>query len=133
MEKHTFKQILAFSLVFIYICVMLVSGLDSITGFVSSSQCGNNVCEVEENYATCPKDCAATCGDNLCEEEETYTCVMDCKEARTATIEERAFFSSAVMTVFAVSTALMLGAIALIATPRKAERARKRKRKSSRR
>lgn len=134
MQKHIRTQIIAVSLVFIYLGIMMLGGLDTITGFFvsNSSECGNYVCETGESIVTCPDDCVATCGDNKCEEHETYTCVMDCEEARTAQIEEKAFFSTSVLMTFAACVAVMFIGIALIATPRKPA-SRRRKRRSSRR
>lgn len=132
MKKHILTQIIAVMLLFLYIAIMVLGGADTITGYGTSDICGNYVCEIEESYATCPKDCATTCGDNKCEEHETYTCVMDCREARTAQIEEKAFFSTAVLMVFAVCTAVMFVGIALISTPSKPA-GRRNKHRASRR
>lgn len=129
MQKHTKIQLLGISLVFIYLAVMVLGGLDTITGFVSSSKCGNHVCETEENYATCPNDCVGTCGNNICEEEETYTCVMDCPKARSAKIEEKAFSVGATFIVFAASVAVLVIGVALIGKPK----IRRKKRRFSRR
>jgi hypothetical protein len=116
-----------------FLGIMMIGGLDTITGLVSSSKCGNYVCEVEENVVTCPNDCLATCGDNICEELERYTCVMDCKEARTAKIEEKAYFTGAVWLVFAASIAMLLVGIAVLAKPKRRVTKRRRKRRTSRR
>ena len=46
------------------------------------SECGDGVCECEEDPDTCPEDCEAcipTCGDGVCECDETYgICPEDC-------------------------------------------------------
>src|SRR3989344_4394748 len=48
----------------------------------SSSQCGNNICEVDEEplgVLPCARDCVNTCGANGCELFETKTsCSVDC-------------------------------------------------------
>lgn len=131
MQKHIRTQLIGILLVFIYLAIMMAGGIDTITGYVSSAKCGNYVCETEENYATCPTDCVGTCGNNICEQEETHTCVMDCREARSANIEEKAFSVGATWIVFAASTAVLIIGIALIGNPKK--RTRRRKRKLSRR
>ena len=125
MQKHHRNQIIGISLVLMFLGVMMIGGIDTITGLVSSSKCGNYVCEVEENIVTCPNDCLATCGDNICEENERFTCVIDCLEARTAKIEEKAYFTGAIWLVFAASIALLLVGVAVISKPRRKTRRRK--------
>lgn len=40
--------------------------------------CGNNQCELNEDYATCPNDCEG-CGDNICQKnEDCLLCLKDC-------------------------------------------------------
>jgi hypothetical protein len=41
--------------------------------------CGNNVCDGNENSATCPLDCDSVCGDKACTHiENPNTCPIDC-------------------------------------------------------
>ena len=42
--------------------------------------CGNNICEQEETYNTCPQDCQSQiCGDGKCDSGETReNCCVDC-------------------------------------------------------
>ncbi len=124
------KQLIGLALVVVYLTVMVLFGLDNITGYVSSSKCGNYVCETEESVATCPTDCVATCGDHICEAHERYTCVIDCKDARNVKIEQRAFHTGAIWMVFTASAAIMLIAIALLEQPGVRTRRRKKRRTS---
>lgn len=133
MDRQTRTQLFAISMVLLYMSIMIFSGVDTITGAISSSSCGNNVCEVEESIASCPDDCVATCGDDKCEAHETYTCVIDCAKARTAKIEEKAYFVGAVWITFAASIAVLFIAVALMGKPRKVRRRRRKKRRASRR
>jgi hypothetical protein len=46
----------------------------------TTSTCGDNTCDSDENANTCPKDCSATCGDGYCtHDENANTCPGDCE------------------------------------------------------
>jgi len=47
--------------------------------------CGNNVCEIGEDFLNCGKDCVEpVCGNNKCEiTENTYNCPKDCKTEKS--------------------------------------------------
>ncbi|MCK4429617.1 MAG: hypothetical protein KAU95_04525 [Candidatus Aenigmarchaeota archaeon] len=60
---------------------------------VVQTNCGNEICEIEEDCNTCPKDCGCDsgefcneigicagviCGDEICSEGETKSCCEDC-------------------------------------------------------
>lgn len=46
-------------------------------------RCGNNICDKEEDYLSCPEDCYNTCGNGLCEIGEN--CIQDCPISITNT------------------------------------------------
>ncbi|MBI4451441.1 S8 family serine peptidase [Candidatus Woesearchaeota archaeon] len=49
--------------------------------------CGNRLCEVGENFNTCPADCSSTgCGDTNCQPAEMPTCPADCFTASVPTL-----------------------------------------------
>ncbi len=43
-------------------------------------ECGNDVCNINENYGTCPQDCPSGRRDGYCDREEDERCDPDCKE-----------------------------------------------------
>lgn len=43
-------------------------------------ECGNEVCNINENYGTCPQDCSSGRRDGYCDREEDERCDPDCKE-----------------------------------------------------
>lgn len=50
----------------------------------SGAVCGNNFCDIGETVQLCPTDCqpVTTCGNNICESTETSTsCSVDCRTA----------------------------------------------------
>lgn len=65
-----------------------VCGMQCVETIIDSctepSVCGDELCEGDETYETCPADCPAptTCGDGTCEGDETETsCPDDCAPA----------------------------------------------------
>ncbi len=54
-------------------------GIGGAGGMQTNPVCGNNVCEMGEDPATCLMDCPPVCGDGQCNGGETNgTCSMDC-------------------------------------------------------
>lgn len=43
-------------------------------------ECGNDVCNINENYSTCPLDCLSGGYDGYCDREKDERCDPDCKE-----------------------------------------------------
>ncbi len=44
-------------------------------------ECGNTVCNINENYKDCPKDCPSGGRDGYCDREKDERCDPDCKKA----------------------------------------------------
>jgi len=42
-------------------------------------ECGNNICNINENYGSCPQDCPSGRGDGYCDKKEDERCDPDCE------------------------------------------------------
>lgn len=68
----------------VFVCLMAVglwaSGCDDNRGVPTAEECGDGVCEGDEDATSCPEDCPGeVCGDGVCEgDEDATSCPEDC-------------------------------------------------------
>lgn len=70
-------------LVILALTTFAVGSNAGVTGMISSSQCGNDICESDESIGNCAVDCLHGCGDGVCDGAEEYVCQEDCTYAPT--------------------------------------------------